>query len=183
MTMQIFLIVSPGGPLLIKYTGFCGGCALQVFCVVTHISKWVVPSKGIKYTKATVTQSHFEKTLLVSKQGFSVSWSVCKWISIISVLCIPVFAPARERCSEPAGDGTGVTGVAPSVPWSSVLHFFMHLKICQDFCKLRRTHWAAAAVCTIEFQLPEVFKAEEPPKNQHRQLPLTHHLEGKGFPL
>lgn len=71
----------PWEPTLIKYTEFCVGCALQVFCAVTHISEWVVPSTEIKYTRATVTQSPFEKSVLVSHQGFSISWSVCKWVT------------------------------------------------------------------------------------------------------
>lgn len=54
-------------------------CFAGILCSYSH--KWVVPSKEIKYTKATVTQSHFEKPLLVCKQGFSISWSVCKWVT------------------------------------------------------------------------------------------------------
>lgn len=164
-------------------------CFAGILCSYSH--KWVVPSKEIKYTKATVTQSHFEKPLLVCKQGFSISWSVCKWVTkiyITSVLCLPIFAPTRERCSEPAGDCTGSywSSSLSALEFSPAIHYAP-----EGLPGFLETQKDSLSCCLHSITLPgKVFKPEgclnkkEPPRNQCRQLPLTpYHLKGKGFPL
>lgn len=59
-----------------------------------------------------MTHSHIEKWVLVLKQGFSVNWSICKWISITWVFCVYQYLhqPGREAQSQQVM-ALGVTGV------------------------------------------------------------------------
>lgn len=86
-------------------------CFAGVLCSYTH--KWVVPSTEIKYTRATVTQSHFKKSVLLSKlglyQGFAISWSVCKWVTKDCFSCVYSTICSRWLLWS--------YWAAPSVPW------------------------------------------------------------------
>lgn len=143
MTVQIFIIASPWEPLLIKYSKIhwvlCWVCLCfaGILCSYTH--EWVVPSTEIKYTRATVTESHFEKSVLVSKHNFSISWSVCRWVTKDCLSCVHsnictsqgrMLRGSRWLLWSHWGSSLSALG--------SLLLFTVHLKVCQDFWRPRR---------------------------------------------